>query len=261
MCMPNYILIFSLVCVAYTTDVMSADLWITLANHDVYISFPDSMGQHGNQEMPVMLAIHGSGRSAASYCPGKEDAVPFYVHQRNLALKQGYIFVAVSNGPHTWGTDTGFKVLDQVYQYIQSNYQTDEEWVLWASSAGGVLMMRIVKEYPERVKKVLGTFPVYDLRESYERRKNGNFPFKEEDVIQSINPANNPAALTSVPMLIFHGRDDEAVPFDKHARRLHHDVNKLGGQVKLVKVRGGHSTSNWHVYKDRMIRRFLKITR
>lgn len=259
--MPNYVVILFLLCVACTTKVMSGDLWIQVADHDVYISFPDSVEPQINKEMSVLMAIHGSGRSAASYCPDKEDRVPFYIHQRNLAHASGYVFVAVSNGSDTWGTDHGLKVMDQVYQYVQRKYSTKKEWVLWASSAGGVLMMRLIKEYPERVKKVLGTFPVYDLEEAYERRKGSNFPFNDNQSVAAVNPAHHPSDLTNTPMLIFHGKRDEAVPVKLHSLRLRDDVNKLGGHVKLVKVRGGHSTSNWHVYKDRMIRRFLKITR
>lgn len=234
------------------------DQWVEVAGQEVYISWPIGEGSQEVDHLPVLMAIHGSGRSADSYCPDRKKSVPFYVHQRDLANEEGYLFVVVSNGINTWGTDQGAAVLEKVYDYICRKFNTRTEWILWGSSAGGVQMLRFLREKPDKVKMLIGTFPVYDLKEAFAKRIENGAPFNDYDLMERINPADFPEALTLVPILIFHGRKDKAVPFKKHSKRLHDDVNRRGGQVKLILVKGGHSTSNWHVYKDSLIRKYLK---
>ncbi|MEX0883183.1 MAG: prolyl oligopeptidase family serine peptidase [Cyclobacteriaceae bacterium] len=233
------------------------DTLVEMGDRKVYISFPERDQKSDADPYPVLMAIHGNGRNAFNYFPGHEESVPFYVHQRNLALKNGYLFVVLSNGNDTWGTDIGLKNLLAVYEYIQSNYSVGEKWVLWGTSAGGIQMFRMIMTYPEKIERVIGTFPVYDLEEAYIRRKSANFIWKSREEFKNTNPANFPEKLTTIPILIFHGREDQAVPYKKHSLRLKTEVNALGGSVKLRLVNGGHSTSNWKVYKNKQINNFL----
>lgn len=231
--------------------------WLTQINgREAYIAWPSKALPEG-ERYPVLMAIHGSGREAGSYMPGHARSKKFYIHQRDLALKKGYLFAVISNGRDTWGTDTGMKNLLALYDRVREKFPTEEKWVLWASSAGGVLMYRMVKEHPEKVRKILGTFPVYDLSDAFRRLESARKAWKEASAFEGINPADDPEALTAVPALIFHGRKDTAVPAGFHSKRLRREVNARGGQVKLHMVRGGHSTENWHLYKDRRILRFL----
>lgn len=236
---------------------LTRDTIVKISDQEVYISFPERNVNFASDPYPVLMAIHGNGRSAMSYSPEGEQSVPFYVHQRNLAIENGYLFVVFSNGSDTWGTDHGLKNLLEVYSYIKSNYSVKEKWVLWGTSAGGIQMFRMIAEYPEKIDRVIGTFPVYDLNEAYSHRESSNFIWKTREEFKSINPANFPEKLIGVPMLIFHGRKDQAVPYKKHSLLLKTDVNALGGSVKLRVVNGGHSTSNWNVYKNNQINNFL----
>lgn len=224
-----------------------------LDGRNVYLA----MGAEVEKEARVLMAIHGSGREAGSYIPGDEKASPFYIHQRDLALACGYLFVVVSNGPDTWGTDNGLQVLDSLYNYVNKQYNTTPKWVLWATSAGGVLMNRMVKTYPERVEKAIGTFPVYDLEESYEHLTSAQKAWKSLNDCKTINPARDPEALVNVPYLLFHGQNDLAVPAKAHSERHKNEVNKLGGNVELHLVSGGHSTDNWNLYQDERIKTYL----
>ncbi|SKB97082.1 hypothetical protein SAMN05660226_04073 [Parapedobacter luteus] len=79
------------------------DTLVQVAGREVYIAMPP-ITQDGYR---VVLALHGSGREARSYKPGDSKANAFYVRQRDLAVKNGYLFVVVSNGSDTWGTDRG----------------------------------------------------------------------------------------------------------------------------------------------------------
>lgn len=224
-----------------------------LEGKKVYLAIPGKV----NKGARVVMAIHGSGREAASYISGDTKESSFYVHQRDLALACGYLFVVVSNGADTWGTDKGLQVLDSLYNYVSKNYKTEKKWVLWATSAGGVLANRMIKLYPERVKKVVGTFPVYDLEESFVHLSIARTAWKSSEECRIVNPARDPDALVKIPFLIFHGRDDQAVPSTAHSERLRDEVNKLGGKVELHLVPGGHSTDNWNLYQDDRIKKYL----
>ncbi len=119
----------------------------------VYIAKP-----HNNKKrMPLLIALHGSGREALSY-----RDIPFYERQRDLALECGYLFACISNTSHTFGTDIGYENNLKLLEYVQKNYDIYNEFALWASSAGGLMMHRIFREYKERVKLLLGTFPIFN---------------------------------------------------------------------------------------------------
>jgi pimeloyl-ACP methyl ester carboxylesterase len=228
---------------------------LLIEGRQVYLAYPSGVVKG---KMPVLMAIHGSGREAASYIPGDEKGNAFYQHQRDLAVNGCYLFVVISNGSATWGTEKGMAVLQSVYNYIASKFSVDKKWVLWGTSAGGVLMNRMVKTYPERVRKVIGTFPVYDLEESFGHLVSARPAWSSEEEAKKVNPALDPQALAKVPYLLIHGREDKAVPSEAHSERLANEVNRAGGKVELHLVDGGHSTENWNLYPDEIIKAFLK---
>lgn len=230
------------------------DTVITLGGKEAYISYP--AGFEG--KYPVIMAIHGSGRGALSYDPRSEMSSPFYVHQRDLAVDNGFMFVVISNGTDTWGTDRGLTRLESLYRYIHKKYRVEKRWRLWATSAGGVLLARFVKNNPDKVCQVLGTFPVYDLKYEYFHLRSAYEAWGTDTAgIDRINPINYPQVFTDVPYLIFHGRSDSAVSLKRNSLRLQEDVNSRGGHVILHVVPGGHSTNNWRVYDDKIILDFL----
>lgn len=232
------------------------ELLLQLNGQEAYIAWPDAMPAIEGR-YPVLMAIHGSGREAGSYKPGHERGNPFYVHQRDLALKKGYLFAVISNGADTWGTNAGMQNLLALYDYVREHFPVEEKWVFWGSSAGGVLMYRMAREHPGKVRKILGTFPVYDLSDSFEHLKSARQAWKEASSFTGINPASYPRSLVRIPILLFHGKDDKAVPLTAHSQRLQGDVNAAGGHVKLYIVPGGHSTENWKLYRDKQILQFL----
>ncbi len=230
-------------------------LWL-LEGKQVYMAWKGKL--KGNvRPFRILLALHGSGREAESYRPSSERGVPFYVHQRDLALACGYVFIAVSNGPDTWGTDAGMRTLLLLYADVQRQLNAENKWVLWGSSAGGVLMNRMIKEHPDKVKRALGTFPVYDLEQSFHHLSSAKKAWSADTLVGAVNPAHDPSSLRGLPYLIFHGREDAAVPAELHSVRLQKEVNLLGGDVRLHLVPGGHSTTNRHLYDDEIIREFL----
>jgi pimeloyl-ACP methyl ester carboxylesterase len=230
---------------------------LSICGKTVYIADPQGSGDKRVKKMRVLMAIHGSGREAVSYKAGDSISVPFYVHQRDLALESGYLFVTISNGADTWGKEEGMQALLALHAYVIKTFNADTQWVLWASSAGGVLANRMVKEHPDKVRKIIGTFPVYDLSESFGHLASARKAWGNAEAARLANPALDPASLTSVPYLIFHGREDEAVPAHFHSEKLHREVNRAGGKVTLHLVNGGHSTTNFALYDDAIIKEFL----
>src|SRR5690606_15298034 len=99
------------------------DTVFSLNGHEVYLAIPPS----DKNVYPVVMAIHGSGREARSYKPNDSKSSPFYIHQRDLAINNGYLFVVVSNGEDTWGTDKGVESLRNVYQYILKNFKVEKK--------------------------------------------------------------------------------------------------------------------------------------
>ncbi|GAA4445441.1 hypothetical protein GCM10023091_37140 [Ravibacter arvi] len=225
-----------------------------LNGRQVYIAWK---GELRHRPVPVLLALHGSGRSAESYAPGSGQSVPFYVRQRDLALQAGYLFVSISNGSDTWGTDAGMQAILDLVRFVKKAYGVEEKWTLWASSAGGVMLGRIIRFHPGLVGKALGTFPVYDLADSYQNLKSAREAWSSPEAFNSINPAGYPGAFVKIPYLVFHGKADKAVPLNKHSERLRDEVNALGGKVSLKVVDGGHSTQNFNLYDDDLILDFL----
>jgi len=213
----------------------------------VYLAYPKELKHH--EKVSVIIAIHGSGRNALSY-----KYVDFYKYQRDIALCKGYVFASISNDKDSWGLDDGLFNVNLLCNYLKENHNAKEKFALWGTSAGGVLMNRMVKEYPNKVNFLIGTFPVYDLLIEFNVLNMCRSAWGTEDkeefmkLIQGKNPADFPYALTNHTYYISHGLYDAAVPAQQNSIRMRDEVNAHGGNINLDLVTGGHSTSNYNVY-------------
>ncbi len=208
---------------------------------EVYLVMPKNVPQ--GVTLPVVIGVHGSGGSALVF----RDH-PMYKNIKELALKYGYIFVALSNGQDAWGTDDGFYNLNLLYAYIQDNYQVDQKAVLYAYSAGGTLAYRMIKEYPEKVDFMVGTYPVYDMTSftgtSAQAAWGVNNYNDYAAAVASVNPSHYPEALVNHRIYLSHGSVDTAVPVESNSQKLKDDVTALGGSVELQIVVGkGHDST------------------
>jgi hypothetical protein len=199
-------------------------------------------------KLPVVIAVHGSGRSAMDY-----KNTPFYAEQKNIALKNGYIFAAVSNSTYTWGLDDGLYNLNLFYEYLLANHPIQEKVALWATSAGGTLANRMVKEHPNKVSFVIGTFPVYDLLSGFNLNScKSAWGTSDLNTFKSLiagkNPAEFPAQLRNHDYYIAHGSADTAVPLAENSQKM---ATEVGANVHLQVIEGGvHGTSNYEFYGD-----------
>ena len=168
-------------------------------------------------------------------------------------LSNGYIFAAISNGSDTWGLDDGLYNLNAFYDYLIENYPVQEKAALWATSAGGTIANRMVKDYPEKVSFVIGTFPVYDLvsgfnLDSGKKAWNTTNLDAFKALIEGKNPADFAAALKNHDYYIAHGSADKAVPISENSQKMLSDV---GLNIHLQVIEGGiHGTSDFSFYGD-----------
>lgn len=216
------------------------------------IDVPESFDK--SRVYPFVVAVHGSNRGAVDYVEN-----PFYSRQREIALEKGCIFGVVSNGYDTWGTDDGLYNLKLFIEYIRQNYPVKDRAVLWATSAGGVLANRLVKEHRELVDRVIGTFPVYDLESTYPLKTcrvawHSNTFEQFEEMISGKNPAAFSENLKGMRYYLTHGTNDTAVPVEANSLKIKAD---LGDDVCLEIIEGGiHSTSNFAFYGDAVRKAF-----
>ena len=259
----NIIIIICLVVVGGDTlheDIGMQEILTTVNGAEVYIVLPDSYD--AGTTYPVLMAIHGSGRQARSYddynASTNPAGVAFYAHQRDLALANGYLFCVISNGSDCWGTDAGLTRLNDLYAYMQSTYNCETGFALYATSAGGVLMHRMVKDYPSRVLGCLGMFPVYDLDVEWSILQSCRDAWGTQAAYAGKNPPSFAASLTTKRYRIDHGDADTSVPLAGNSQALADTVNALGGSITLNVIAGGIHDTNLAYYNDSAINTFLQ---
>jgi len=237
-------------------DIGMQEILTTINGAEAYIVLPDSYD--AGTTYPVLMAIHGSGREARSYDDSDPLGLAFYAKQRDLALANGYLFCVISNGPDSWGTDAGLTRLNALYDYMRVNYNTSSQFALWSTSAGGVLMHRMVKDYPSRVLGCLGMFPVYDLDIEWPILQSCRDAWGTQAAYAGKNPPSFTASLTTKRYRIDHGDADTSVPLAGNSQALATTVNGLGGSVTLNVIVGGIHDTNIAYYNDSAINTFLQ---
>lgn len=214
----------------------------------VYLARPSQIKYNDNPKL--VIALHGSGRGALSY-----RDIPFYKKQRDIALSCGYFFASVSNGPDTFGLDNGLYNVEKLYGWVSEKFQINEKVVLWASSAGGIMMHRFFRLYPERVSSLFGIFPIFDpttmpplpsLLQAFAVTDYKAMLRKVRNL--NLDPAQFPSGVYSgKQVIVAHGTDDEVVPISQ-SLSLEKYVRRDKGEMALVEKHGGHSTSNFSLY-------------
>ena len=220
---------------------------------EVYIALPQNFKDGGY----AVIAVHGSGRGMRDYIETE-----FYKRQCDISLENGCIFAVISNVRDTWGTDDGVYNINLLIDYVTQNYPVNKRVILWCTSAGGVTANRIVRQYPEKIKLVIGTFPVFDLNSGFSlsscRTAWGTQDIDEfKRITADKNPPQFADELKSTPYFIAHGDCDSAVPIFENSQKF---ASLSGGNVYLQVVCGGeHSTDNFEYYSEAVQKAFEQI--
>lgn len=218
----------------------------------VYLVAPKNIPE--GVKLPVVIGLHGNNGSASVF----QTHTGIYGEIKDIALQNGYIFAAISNGTDIWGqnNDAGVDNVKLLLDYLVENYNAQSEAVLWAYSAGGVLANRMVMKYPDSVSFVLGIYPVYDLADMYANYAPCTNAWGADagEAIAAINPAANPSAFTNHKIYLTHGDADTTVTLAAHSQAMQ---NAVGSNVKVAVVSGGtHDSSNFNYLNDTLLSGF-----
>src|SRR6476660_5253563 len=119
-------------------------------------------------------------------------------------------------------------------------------------------------ENPEKVRCIVGIYPVCDLRSypglSKAAGAYGMTPAELEKQLTQHNPIDRlePLAKAGVPILHIHGNADAVVPLEKNSQVLVDRYRARGGKMTLIVVRGkGHAEISEYVQEPRIVQFLL----
>ncbi len=199
-----------------------------------------------------LMGIHGSGRDSLSY-----RDVPFYAIHRDLALKSGCTFAAISMGQAVWGKPDGFSRLEELHAWME-NHGYDDACAYMAASAGGCQMFRFAQMYPKKAALLIGIFPVWDLEDMAFRSRSmekewGQTGETLRSAVESRNPARYASQMPDRPIVICHGLEDTVVPVGQHTLKLAEHV-----PITLHMTREKHSTQSYGLYDTPILSHALR---
>jgi len=174
-------------------------------------------------------------------------------------LDRGFCVCGVNVG-ESYGSPAGRKVCSEFYQHVVREYKLESKARLLAQSRGGLMLYNWAAENPDKVRCIVGIYPVCDLR-SYPGLKNaaaayGMTPGELEKQLMQHNPIDRlePLAKAGVPILHIHGDADTVVPLDKNSQTLLARYGALGGKMKLLVVPGkGHAEIPEYFQEPRLV--------
>lgn len=174
-------------------------------------------------------------------------------------LDRGFYVCGVNVG-ESHGSPDGRKVYSEFHQHVVREYKLESKARLLAQSRGGLMMYNWAAENPDKVRCIVGIYPVCDLR-SYPGLKNaagayGMTPVELEKQLTQHNPIDRLESLAKakVPILHVHGNADTVVPLEKNSQILLDRYTALGGKMKLIVVPGkGHAEIPEYFQEPRLV--------
>ena len=162
-------------------------------------------------------------------------------------LDQGF-YVAGINVGESYGSPAGRKVFSEFHQHVVREFKLEPKARLVAQSRGGLMLYNWAAENPDKVRCIVGIYPVCDLR-SYPGLKKaaGAYGLTAEELEKQLTQHNpidrlEPLAKAGVPILHIHGNADAVVPLAKNSQIVLDRYTALGGKMKLIVVPGkGHA--------------------
>jgi len=208
---------------------------LSIQNHQAFLILPEKP-REGERIPWIWYAPTLPG------LPGKEEKWMF-----ERFLTAGIAIAGVDVG-ESCGSPRGREVYSALYQELVGKRGLAPKACLLARSRGGLMLYCWAAENPEKVKCVVGIYPVCNIA-SYPGvgRACGAYGMTREELTAKLaehNPIDRlaPLARARVPIFHIHGDKDNVVPLDANSGLLAKRYEALGGEMTLAVVKGqGHN--------------------
>jgi pimeloyl-ACP methyl ester carboxylesterase len=174
-------------------------------------------------------------------------------------LDRGFYVCGVDVG-ESYGSPAGRTAFSEYHQHVVREYKLETKARLLAQSRGGLMLYNWAAENPDKVRCIVGIYPVCDLRSYPGLNKAagayGMTPAELEKQLTQHNPIDRlePLAKAGVPILHIHGDADAVVPLEKNSQIVLNRYGALGGKMKLIVVAGkGHAEIAEYFQEPRLV--------
>ena len=174
-------------------------------------------------------------------------------------LDRGF-YVAGINVGESYGSPAGRKAFSDFHAHVVREFNLESKPRLLAQSRGGLMLYNWAAENPDKVRCIVGIYPVCDLRSYPGLNKAagayGLAPAELEKQLGQHNPIDRlaPLAKAGVPILHIHGDADSVVPLEKNSQVVLNRYRALGGQMELILVPGkGHAEIPQYFQEERLV--------
>ena len=186
------------------------------------------------------------------YAPTFTDAYPGSIHAWlfERILQNGMAIAGIDVG-ESYGNKNGRAIFSRFYSYLIEKYPLRSRAVLLAQSRGGLMLYNWAIENPCFVDRIAGIYTVCDIR-SYPGIDIAAMAYKVtvqemEKKLEQNNPIDRLGSLISNKIRIchLHGDSDKTVPIEQNSGKLVSKYKELGGDGRLITIRGaGHEEIN-----------------
>ncbi len=164
-------------------------------------------------------------------------------------LDAGIAIAGVDVG-ESFGSPQGRAIYNSLHKRLTSTKGFDERACLLARSRGGLMLYCWAAENPDKVKCVVGIYPVCNLT-SYPglKRACGAYGMTESELAARMSDHNpvdrtEPLAKAGVPIFHIHGDIDKVVPLEDNSGLLARRYQASGGSIHL-KIAEGQGHNMW----------------
>lgn len=162
-------------------------------------------------------------------------------------LDNGFHVAGINVG-ESFGSPAGRKAFSEFHAHVVREYKLETKTRLLAQSRGGLMCYNWAAENPDKVRCIVGIYPVCDLR-SYPglNRAAGAYGLTPEDLEKQLTKHNpidrlEPLAKAGIPILHIHGNQDAVVPLDKNSQIVFDRYTAMHGKMQIIVIPGkGHA--------------------
>jgi len=166
----------------------------------------------------------------------------------NRLLAAGVSIGGIDVG-ESYGNQAGRKVYTELAAYLEQHHRLQRPCLL-GQSRGGLMQFNWAADHPEKVRCLVGIYPVLDPeswpgldKKPIQAAHEVDSPGRLRELLPGFSPMERmaPIAAAHVPVFLIHGDSDVVVPAVRNSILFEKKYRALGGDVTLVQVPGkGH---------------------